>query len=44
MRINRRRRGSVTVEGLMIQTVALVEILMGRILLEASLNRQDASV
>ncbi|MEL6953203.1 MAG: hypothetical protein AAFN09_01035 [Pseudomonadota bacterium] len=44
MRINRRRRGSVTVEGLMILPVALVVILMGRFLLEASLNRQETSV
>lgn len=40
----RTRRGSVTIEGVMIIPVALVLLLMGRFLLEASLNRQETAV
>lgn len=40
----RTRRGSVTIEGLMILPIALIVILLGRFLLEASLNRQETAV
>ena len=39
-----RRRGSVTIEGLMVLPVALVVILLGRLVLEASLHRQETAV
>ena len=42
MRIN--RRGSVTVESLMVLPIAVVMILLGRYILEASLNRHEAGV
>ena len=42
MRIN--RRGSVTIEVLMIVPLAIILILLGRFILEASLNRQEVSV
>lgn len=38
------RRGSVTVEGLMVLPVVLVMLLLGRFLLEAALNRQETAV
>lgn len=39
-----KRRGSVTIEGMMILPIALTLVLMGRFLLEASLNRQETAV
>jgi len=38
------RRGSVTIEGLMVLPVAVVVILLGRLVLEASLHRQETAV
>jgi len=40
----RTRRGSVTVEALMVLPIAVLMILLGRMLLEASLNRQETAV
>lgn len=42
MRIN--RRGSVNMEALMVIPIAVVVILLGRFVLEASLNRQETAV
>ncbi len=42
MRTN--RRGSVAIEMLMIIPIAIIMILLGRFILEASLNRQEVSV
>ncbi len=42
MRTN--RRGSVTIEALMVLPIAVTMILLGRFVLEASLNRQEAAV
>lgn len=39
-----RRRGSVSVEALMVLPVAVVMIFLGRFVLEASLNRQETAV
>ena len=38
------RRGSVTVESLLVLPIAIAMILLGRFILEASLNRQEAAV
>ena len=40
----RTRRGSVTIEALMVLPVAIVMILLARVVLEASLNRQEVAV
>lgn len=44
IKLGKRRRGSVSIEGLMVLPIAVTMIFMGKFILEASLNRQETAV